>query len=65
MGMYELLKDRAVDKEQADAKHNQHAFVWMTNNYMQYSGFVPTEEMYDQWYTDENWNKQACENYPD
>jgi len=56
---------RAIDEEQADAKHNQHAFAWMANNYMQYSGFVPSEEMHDEWWMDENWNEQAWENYLD
>ena len=59
MEAYRNAFSRAIDEEQADAKHNQHAFAWMANNYMQYSGFVPSEEMY------ENWNEQVWENYLD
>ena len=61
MDIYESALKRAIDTQQADAKHNEHAFAWMTNNYMQYSGFVPSDEMYNEWYMDENWNQQLWE----
>jgi hypothetical protein len=35
----------------------------MANNYLQYSGFVPTEEMEEQWWMHENWDDAAWEKY--
>ena len=35
----------AICYKTAVRKHNEHLFCWMAYNYLQYSGFVATEEM--------------------
>ena len=53
----------AICYKTASRKHNEHLFCWMANNYLQYSGFVPTEEMEEQWWMHENWDDAAWEKY--
>jgi len=53
----------AICYETAVRKHNEHLFCWMANNYLQYSGFVATEEMEEQWWMHENWDDAAWEKY--
>ena len=53
----------AICYKTAVRKHNEHLFCWMAYNYLQYSGFVATEEMEEQWWMHENWDDAVWKKY--